>query len=115
MLVAHNIRIESSLGVDLILSISYNTETECKNLNVHVLGVGPICRLDVDDQPHGDVSGSHKHELETDSCPDENLKRGVIDRSDLGGKSVQELLGELCRIGGISNLPEIETESNERG
>ncbi len=51
LLIAEGIRIDNSQGVDARLTISYNPEVGSKSFNVHVPGIGPICRLDVDGPP----------------------------------------------------------------
>lgn len=40
--------IESSGGQDLRMQLRYNADTATKTINVTAIGIGPICRLDVD-------------------------------------------------------------------
>ncbi|MBK9365681.1 MAG: hypothetical protein IPN01_05085 [Deltaproteobacteria bacterium] len=58
MLIAEGILIENPRRVELILSITLNPVVGSKTLNVHVPGVGPICRLDVDGAAHRPASPS---------------------------------------------------------
>ncbi len=47
-LVAEGIVIENDGGMELKLNITFNPEVGSKTFNVHAVGVGPVCRLDVD-------------------------------------------------------------------
>jgi hypothetical protein len=49
--VADDVEILNTKGVELRLTIHFNPERGSKTFNVHVPGVGPICRLDVDGPP----------------------------------------------------------------
>lgn len=51
-LVAENIEIHNDAGTEARLNITYNPEIGSKTFNIHVSGVGPICRLDVDGTAH---------------------------------------------------------------
>jgi hypothetical protein len=102
-MIAESIEIENSSGTVLRLNISYNPEVGSKTFNVTAIGIGPICRLDVDGTAHRPAGRSHKHSLQTDRCPDRNLPDGVIDRADLAGKSVTELFAIFCEIANINH------------
>jgi hypothetical protein len=101
LLVAENLRIENADGVEALLDITVNPRRGSTHFNVTVVGVGPICRLDVDGPPHRPLSGSHKHSLLVEACPDQNLREGVVDRSDLSGKPLRELFDMFCKMGNI--------------
>jgi hypothetical protein len=75
--------IESDASAVANLYVEYNDATESKTINVMIVGVGPICRLDVDGKVHRPAGRSHKHSLRTPECPSDNLPLNVIDRSDL--------------------------------
>jgi hypothetical protein len=81
--------------------LSYNEETDAKTVNIMVVGVGPICRLDVDCKVHRPAGRSHKHALRTPDCPFENLGRDVIDRPDLAGQSLERVFAEFCNMAHI--------------
>ena len=68
-MVADNIEIENSSGTVLKLNISYNPEVGSKTFNVTAVGIGPICRIDVDGTAHWPAGRSHKHSLQTERCP----------------------------------------------
>ena len=101
VLVAEGIRIENSAGVDLVLTIQFNPTVGAKTVNVHVPGVGPICRLDVDGPAHRPAGRSHKHAVRSERCPDRNLPEAVTDRPELAGKSPREVFDEFCRMAKI--------------
>lgn len=98
---AKDIAIVNAEGVDARLTVQIVSETGAKTLNVKVTGVGPICRLEVDSRPHKPAGRSHKHALHTPECPRENLKRGVIDRGDLNGQSLNAVFDAFCRMAHI--------------
>lgn len=101
-LVAEGIPIENADGVQLRLNINFNPEIGSKTFNVHVPGVGPICRLDVDGPKHHPAGRCHKHSVQTERCPDRNLPDNVMDRPDLAGRSVRECLDVFCAMAGIT-------------
>ncbi len=107
-LIAEGIEITNTGGVDARLNITINPEVGSKTFNVHVVGVGPICRLDVDGPAHRPAGRSHKHSLQNERCPDRNLPDGVHDRQDLSGKSVEELFVEFCTMAHISHAGNFE-------
>jgi hypothetical protein len=111
--IAENIRIVNDHGLDARLSIRYNPQVGSKTFNVHVPGLGPICRLDVDGPPHRPAGRSHKHALQSERCPDRNLPDGVADRSELAGKSVRELFAEFCRMAQITHRGTLEAPDEE--
>lgn len=115
VLVAENIAIANAHGIDARLNIHYNPQVGSKTFNVHVPGVGPICRLDVDGAPHRPCGRSHKHSLQSPRCPDRNLPDGVIDRADLAGKSVREVFEEFCRIAHIQHKGALELPGEGAG
>lgn len=102
-LVAENIEIENGNEIDLRLNITYNPETGGKTFNVHVPGIGPICRLDVDGPAHRPAGRSHKHSLQAERDPDRNLPDGVMDRPDLAGQDLRAVFREFCRLAAITH------------
>ena len=102
VMVAEGIPIENGHGTDLRLNITYNPEVGSKTFNVHVPGLGPICRLDIDGTNHRDAGRSHKHALRGERCPDRNLPDNVVARSDMSGRSVKEAFDEFCKLGQIT-------------
>ena len=100
---ARDIPIVNAEGMDARLTMRLVAETGAKTLNVKITGIGPICRLDVDGRPHRPAGRSHKHALRAAACPRENLKRDVTDRSDLNGRSLQEVFEAFCRMAHIDH------------
>ena len=103
VLSAEDIPIGNDQNADLRLSIRYNTETDAATFNVHVPGVGPICRLDVGGPAHRPAGRSHKHSLQTERCPQRNLPDHVVDRPDLLGEPLPRLFEEFCRMADIAH------------
>jgi hypothetical protein len=98
------IEIENSAEIPLRMNINFNPETGLKTFNVVAVGVGPICRLDIDGTNHEPVGRSHKHSLKTARCPDLNLHDGVIAKGELSQKSLQEVFSAFCAMAKIENL-----------
>jgi len=101
--IADDISIENSLGIEARLKIEWREETDAKCINVHVRGLGPICRLDVDSLRHKPCGRSHKHALKTPSCPENNLNIDVLDRKDLSGLDIEAVFKEFCDISHIEH------------
>ena len=98
ILTSDRLRISNSLKIRAELEIHYYPEDDSKVFVVLIHGVGAVCRLCVDNGPHGlgeEFPSSHKHALVTEDCPKQNLKRGVHCRSDLDGKSLMESFGSF--------------------
>jgi hypothetical protein len=112
-LTAENVEIENSSGVELRLNVTYNPEVGSKSFNVHVPGVGPICRLDVDGPAHEPAGRSHKHALRHERCPDRNLPQ-VVDRPDLSGRSVRDLFDVFCEMAQIVHQGAFDAPDRER-
>jgi hypothetical protein len=93
--------ISAESGILANLYLSVNEETDAKTVNIMIVGVGPICRLDVDGKVHRPAGRSNKHTLRTAECPAENLARDVIDRPDLAGISVDRVFAEFCEMAHI--------------
>ncbi|NOY91025.1 MAG: hypothetical protein GXP55_07405 [Deltaproteobacteria bacterium] len=102
-LVAEGIVIDNAGGVELKLNITFNPEVGSKTFNVRAVGVGPVCRLDVDGPAHRPAGRSHKHSVQSDRCPDRNLPDGVIDRPDLAGRSLNEVFSVFCEMAQIDH------------
>lgn len=103
LLVAEDLVIDNSTGLELRMSVHANPGTGAKTVNVHVPGVGPICRLDVDSTVHGTAGRNHKHSLQTPRCPDRNLPDGVVTRPDLAGQSPREVFDAFCAMSQITH------------
>ncbi len=112
LLVADKIKIDNADDVDARLTMDFNPETGAKCINVHVSGVGPICRLEVDSRAHKPHGRSHKHALDTSECPSENLKRKVIDFGQLSGKDIREVFGEFCKMAKIQHNGQLIIPAN---
>lgn len=96
------VSIENASGYDLRMMIRYNPEVGSKTFAVHVVGVGPICRLDVDGHNHPPAGREHKHSLHRERDPEKNLPSAVA-RPELKGKSVRFCFEEFCSAALISH------------
>lgn len=94
--VMEDIPINNSEGVDARLKIEWIEETDAKCINVHIKGIGPICRLDVDSKDHAPYGRSHKHALKEVTCPENNLPLDITKRDELGGKEIQDVFKTFC-------------------
>ena len=112
-LVAEGIAIGNDSGISLVLNITYNPRIGSKTFNVHVPGVGPICRLDVDGPAHRPAGRSHKHSLQTERCPGRNLPDRVVDGPDLAGSTVAAVFSEFCRMANIEHSGEFGSPDEE--
>ena len=101
LLVAEDVVIENTAGVELRMAIHTNPQTGGKTVNVHIPGTGPICRLDVDGTAHGAAGRTHKHSLQTERCPDRNLPDAVVARPEFAGLQPREVFARFCEIAGI--------------
>ena len=111
---AEDIPIRNGLGYDLRLTIKFNPETGSRNFNVHLSGVGPICRLDVDDQAHHPAGRSHKHSLLQPTCPDQNLPF-VEDRPGESGRSIDVLFRRFCDMANIQHRGQLIAPGSNGG
>jgi len=102
--IAEDLRVSNPDGVDLRLTITYNPLTGSKSVNVHVPGVGPVCRLEADSRLHPPAGRSHKQALVTEDCPRRNLPDEVGDRPALDGSSVERLFRVFCKMANITHV-----------
>jgi hypothetical protein len=99
---AEGIKIVNDFGVDAILEIHYNPNSDAKVFSVIVPEAGgPICRLCVDGAEHHPHGRCHKHSLLTPLCPKQNLKTQISDHSALSGRPIQELFDHFCQMAKI--------------
>ena len=97
--------IENSAGVNALVRIELNEQTDSKTLNVWIPDTGPICRLDVDARDHKEIGRSHKHSLKLPDCPHPsiNLSRDIQSRADLAGMTIQEVFTDFCHKARITH------------
>ncbi len=98
-----DIQVNNNLGHDVRLKVEWIEPTDAKCINVIIKGLGPICRFDIDGNPHAPYGRNHKHSLKLVDCPSPeiNLGRDVCNRDDLSGLSIKELFTEFCKATNI--------------
>jgi hypothetical protein len=105
------VAISSDSSVLANVYLEFNEATGAKTVNVMVVGVGPICRLDVDGKVHRPAGRCHKHALHTPDCPADNLPRAVIDRPDLSGQTLEQVFAEFCSMAHIEHTGNVKLSS----
>ncbi len=113
LFIAEDLKIENSIRQDVRLTIHYNPVVGSKTFNVHIRGIGPICRLDIDGPPHRPCGRAHKHSLQTEGCPDRNLPDAVQDRPDLLGISLKDAFDKFCGMARIEHVGNFEPPNEE--
>jgi hypothetical protein len=97
-----SMKIENSLDIPLRLSGKYNGLVPTIVFNFRIMGVGPICRVEVNSTMHKG-SRTHKHALTTEDDPRQNLPN-VVNRPDLAGKSARQVWMMLCEQANIEHV-----------
>lgn len=105
---SEKVPIVNSADVEATALIRWNPETDSKTVNIVVVGLGPICRLDVDGAVHAPAGRHHKHSLMQSDCPEANLKRGIERRDDLAGADIGTVWKEFCRMAAIEHKGQLK-------
>ena|ERR1044072_7177297 len=96
-LVFRGIQVENSLGYQIELIGYYKPAIPALVFNFVVEGVGPICRLCVNNTAHGNEGRTHKHSLKEETCPDDNLPFAVArNEFDLSAQTVNDIWTKFC-------------------
>lgn len=94
-LVFDNIKVENSLNYELFLNATYKPDIPSVTFNFIIKNVGPICRVCVNGMIHKNVGRTHKHDLQNDSDPRNNLPEAIA-RNDLSGRKPSEIWQIIC-------------------
>ena len=97
-----SVKIENALDLPLRLNGRYNRLLPSVVFNFRIMGVGPICRVEVNGTMHRG-SRTHKHSLVNEDDPRQNLP-SIVDRPDLVGKSAREVWFVLCEQAKIEHV-----------
>jgi hypothetical protein len=98
-------RISNSLGLEVIVNGNYRKMIPSLTFNFRVTGIGAICRFDINSTLHPDANTmipvrTHKHSLQADTCPKDNLPHAV-ERTDLDltldDYIVERLWRQVCK------------------
>lgn len=106
LLTADDIEIANSAGRELKLNITFHPQLDSVTFNVTESGNGPICRLDIRGTAHKDQGRTHKHSLQDESSPRQNLGKGVAARPDLETLSILEAWQKFCEMAKIEHRGE---------
>jgi hypothetical protein len=115
MLAAEEIVVHNSLGVSAMLNVTFHPEVGGFKCNVHVRGLGPICRLEINGPEHRGVGRTHKHALRTERCPRQNLHRDVTARPDLHGVSMKAAWELFCGMAFIDHRGSFSCDGVDTG
>jgi hypothetical protein len=110
VLAADDIPIRNSANTGLILNLTYLRARRGFKINVHVRGVGPICRLEVNGPEHPGATRTHKHALRTNRCPNRNLHADVTARPELQGKTMRDVWRTFCEMASITHQGDLLCE-----
>ena len=100
-----NIRIWNDLGYAVFLNGTYKPRLKAIIYNVRIEDIGPICRICVNGQEHGNAGRTHKHSLKTEECAKTgNIGKDVVARLDLEGKSAYEVFQDFCTRANIAHV-----------
>jgi hypothetical protein len=94
ILLFDSIRVENDLNVELRLNGRFNPFLPSITYNFRVMGLGPICRVEVNGTMHRGAR-THKHSLVNEDDPRLNLPN-TIARPDLEGKTARAVWLILC-------------------
>ncbi len=109
-LVFDQVPVENSLGWDVVLNGTFKPEIPAIVFNFVLRGIGPICRVCVNGQIHGNAGRTHKHSLQVPEDTRLNLPQAVA-RPDLEGKNPAEVWDILCRQAKIEHRGEFRDPS----
>jgi len=96
-----DVRIHHTGEAGLKLDMTYNPAADSININVTSMGEGPICRLDVRSNKHGDAGRTHKHELTTNKDIANNLPNAQAMPNTIEAMTPQQAFLEFCRLANI--------------
>jgi hypothetical protein len=95
--IADTIKIDNSLGYDLLLYGTYKPDIPTLTLNFVIRGVGPICRFDINGTIHGSAGRTHKHSLQNDTCPSLNLPTAKERLDfDINKQTIENIWSQVC-------------------
>ena len=101
-LIFEQVPLENSAGFDVVLNGTYKPDIPAITFNFVLLGIGPICRVDVNGTIHRDAGRTHKHDLRHEADPRRNLPTAIA-RADLEGKTAWEVWLDLCEKANIEH------------
>jgi len=101
-----SVRVANALGHDVIVEGFFHRAIKRVSFTFVLAGTGPICRFEVNGPIHGNAGRTHKHDLCTDRCPEQNLPH-VTARPDLNDLGPSELWQRICKLARIDHTGSI--------
>jgi hypothetical protein len=95
-----SVPLENALEWDIVVNGTYKPDIPAVTFNFVLRGAGPICRVDVNGAIHGDAGRTHKHDLQKETDPRNNLPIAIA-RNDLAGKTAAEVWKDICQRANI--------------
>jgi hypothetical protein len=107
-LVFGGVKVENTGGLEIVLNGTYRPQIGSVTYNFVQVGIGPVCRIDVNGTIHGSAGRTHKHEMrqESDCSSRKNLPYAFArpELIDMTPRGVWELLCEEARIAHMGNF-----------
>jgi hypothetical protein len=101
-LVFDGIAVKNSLNLDVVLNGTFKPEIPSVTFNFVVRGVGPICRLCVNSKIHKNAGRTHKHDLQHEDDPRQNLPNATA-RPELKDMTPSQVWGVLMSQASIKH------------
>ena len=98
-----NVAVENSLNWEVLLNGTFKPDLPAVTYNFHIKTAGgAVCRVCVNGTKHGSAGRTHKHDLQHESDPRNNLPVDVA-RPDLVGKTAREVWATLMQQANIQH------------
>lgn len=97
-----DVPVSNSLDLEVVLYGTFKPDIPTVTYNFVLKGVGPICRIDVNGTIHKDQGRTHKHGLQKDSCPRNNLPQAQ-NRPDFEKLTAKEAWDKICGMANITH------------
>lgn len=98
-----NVLVENSLNWEVVVNGTFKPDLPSVTYNFHIKSAGGgVCRVCVNGMKHGDAGRTHKHDLQHESDPRNNLPNAVP-RPDLEGRTARDVWEALLQQANIEH------------